>query len=218
MRFGDLSRRRASRTWPRMHIAGAERRRSKACRASALRLHLCWGNFAGPHIHDVPLRDILDDRAGGARWRPVVRGRQPAPRPRVEGLRGRRPAGRPGADSRCHRLVHQLRRAPGARGGAPAATSSTSSAQTASSPAPTAASARQSVRATSRPASPGPSCRRWSRARAWPRAKVLPAVSSRRRACAKVFGHGPAGASRSARRAGWSVQAGRSCQTRCGAR
>jgi 5-methyltetrahydropteroyltriglutamate--homocysteine methyltransferase len=25
-----------------------------------LRLHLCWGNFAGPHIHDVPLRDILD--------------------------------------------------------------------------------------------------------------------------------------------------------------
>jgi 5-methyltetrahydropteroyltriglutamate--homocysteine methyltransferase len=25
-----------------------------------LRLHLCWGNFAGPHIHDVPLHDILD--------------------------------------------------------------------------------------------------------------------------------------------------------------
>jgi 5-methyltetrahydropteroyltriglutamate--homocysteine methyltransferase len=25
-----------------------------------LRLHLCWGNFAGPHTHDVPLRDILD--------------------------------------------------------------------------------------------------------------------------------------------------------------
>ena len=25
-----------------------------------LRLHLCWGNFAGPHIHDVPLQDILD--------------------------------------------------------------------------------------------------------------------------------------------------------------
>jgi 5-methyltetrahydropteroyltriglutamate--homocysteine methyltransferase len=25
-----------------------------------LRLHLCWGNFAGPHIHDIPLADILD--------------------------------------------------------------------------------------------------------------------------------------------------------------
>jgi 5-methyltetrahydropteroyltriglutamate--homocysteine methyltransferase len=25
-----------------------------------LRLHLCWGNFAGPHIHDIPLEAILD--------------------------------------------------------------------------------------------------------------------------------------------------------------
>jgi 5-methyltetrahydropteroyltriglutamate--homocysteine methyltransferase len=25
-----------------------------------LRLHLCWGNWAGPHTYDVPLRDILD--------------------------------------------------------------------------------------------------------------------------------------------------------------
>ena len=25
-----------------------------------LRLHLCWGNFAGPHIHDIPLAEILD--------------------------------------------------------------------------------------------------------------------------------------------------------------
>jgi 5-methyltetrahydropteroyltriglutamate--homocysteine methyltransferase len=25
-----------------------------------LRLHLCWGNYAGPHNHDIPLRDILD--------------------------------------------------------------------------------------------------------------------------------------------------------------
>lgn len=24
------------------------------------RLHLCWGNYEGPHHHDVPLRDILD--------------------------------------------------------------------------------------------------------------------------------------------------------------
>ncbi len=25
-----------------------------------LRLHLCWGNYAGPHNHDIPLGDILD--------------------------------------------------------------------------------------------------------------------------------------------------------------
>jgi 5-methyltetrahydropteroyltriglutamate--homocysteine methyltransferase len=26
----------------------------------ALRMHLCWGNYEGPHNHDVPLRDIID--------------------------------------------------------------------------------------------------------------------------------------------------------------
>ena len=25
-----------------------------------LRLHLCWGNYAGPHNHDIPMRDIID--------------------------------------------------------------------------------------------------------------------------------------------------------------
>jgi 5-methyltetrahydropteroyltriglutamate--homocysteine methyltransferase len=25
-----------------------------------MRLHLCWGNYEGPHDHDVPLRDIVD--------------------------------------------------------------------------------------------------------------------------------------------------------------
>lgn len=25
-----------------------------------MRLHLCWGNAEGPHIHDVPLHDIID--------------------------------------------------------------------------------------------------------------------------------------------------------------
>jgi 5-methyltetrahydropteroyltriglutamate--homocysteine methyltransferase len=32
-------------------IAGLPRER--------VRLHLCWGNFAGPHIHDIPLSDVL---------------------------------------------------------------------------------------------------------------------------------------------------------------
>ncbi|MDQ3656679.1 MAG: cobalamin-independent methionine synthase II family protein [Chloroflexota bacterium] len=26
----------------------------------SMRLHLCWGNAEGPHIHDVPLREIID--------------------------------------------------------------------------------------------------------------------------------------------------------------
>jgi 5-methyltetrahydropteroyltriglutamate--homocysteine methyltransferase len=26
----------------------------------AMRLHLCWGNYEGPHNHDVPLADIID--------------------------------------------------------------------------------------------------------------------------------------------------------------
>src|SRR5262249_3640356 len=25
-----------------------------------MRLHLCWGNYEGPHHHDLPLREILD--------------------------------------------------------------------------------------------------------------------------------------------------------------
>jgi 5-methyltetrahydropteroyltriglutamate--homocysteine methyltransferase len=25
-----------------------------------VRLHLCWGNYEGPHHYDVPLRDIID--------------------------------------------------------------------------------------------------------------------------------------------------------------
>jgi 5-methyltetrahydropteroyltriglutamate--homocysteine methyltransferase len=28
--------------------------------SDAMRLHLCWGNYEGPHDHDVPLSDILD--------------------------------------------------------------------------------------------------------------------------------------------------------------
>lgn len=28
--------------------------------ADAMRLHLCWGNYDGPHHHDVELRDIID--------------------------------------------------------------------------------------------------------------------------------------------------------------
>lgn len=26
----------------------------------AMRMHLCWGNYAGPHTHDVPIKDVAD--------------------------------------------------------------------------------------------------------------------------------------------------------------
>eukprot|EP00931_Biecheleriopsis_adriatica_P016444 TRINITY_DN1210_c0_g1_i3.p1 TRINITY_DN1210_c0_g1~~TRINITY_DN1210_c0_g1_i3.p1 ORF type:complete len:441 (+),score=116.43 TRINITY_DN1210_c0_g1_i3:62-1324(+) len=28
--------------------------------ADRIRMHLCWGNYPGPHHHDVPLRDVID--------------------------------------------------------------------------------------------------------------------------------------------------------------
>lgn len=28
--------------------------------AEQLRMHLCWGNYPGPHNHDVPIKDIID--------------------------------------------------------------------------------------------------------------------------------------------------------------
>merc|ERR1719261_1150303 len=28
--------------------------------ADRLRMHLCWGNYPGPHHHDVPLADVVD--------------------------------------------------------------------------------------------------------------------------------------------------------------
>merc|ERR1719300_115407 len=28
--------------------------------AEAMRMHVCWGNYPGPHHHDVPLADIID--------------------------------------------------------------------------------------------------------------------------------------------------------------
>jgi 5-methyltetrahydropteroyltriglutamate--homocysteine methyltransferase len=33
---------------------------TQAIPPEAMRLHLCWGNYEGPHHLDVPLRDIVD--------------------------------------------------------------------------------------------------------------------------------------------------------------
>jgi 5-methyltetrahydropteroyltriglutamate--homocysteine methyltransferase len=43
----------------RMHIEALNRALDGLPRSS-VRLHLCWGNYEGPHNHDIPLSDILD--------------------------------------------------------------------------------------------------------------------------------------------------------------
>jgi 5-methyltetrahydropteroyltriglutamate--homocysteine methyltransferase len=82
-----------------------------------LRLHLCWGNYEGPHHRDIPPGDILGV-AQGASPRDLARGRNPPPRARVGGVQGDEAPRRQGAHSGRPRLDDQLHRAPGAGGAA----------------------------------------------------------------------------------------------------
>ena len=51
-----------------------------------MRYHICWGSWNGPHISDVPLKDIVDLVLQVQRRRLLHRGGQPAPRARVAGV------------------------------------------------------------------------------------------------------------------------------------
>jgi 5-methyltetrahydropteroyltriglutamate--homocysteine methyltransferase len=42
-----------------MHIA-ALNHATRNIKPEQMRLHLCWGNYEGPHHYDVPLKDIID--------------------------------------------------------------------------------------------------------------------------------------------------------------
>jgi 5-methyltetrahydropteroyltriglutamate--homocysteine methyltransferase len=42
-----------------LHVE-ALNRATEGIPASAVRVHLCWGNFEGPHVRDIPLEQILD--------------------------------------------------------------------------------------------------------------------------------------------------------------
>ena len=77
----------------------------------AMRMHLCWGNYEGPHTHDIPLAKIFDVCDAGAAGRAVVRGGQSAPRPRMGGSARREDPRRQGPDPGRHRLDDQFRRA-----------------------------------------------------------------------------------------------------------
>jgi 5-methyltetrahydropteroyltriglutamate--homocysteine methyltransferase len=41
-----------------LHVT-AINRATEGIPADRIRLHVCWGNYDGPHVHDVPLEDIL---------------------------------------------------------------------------------------------------------------------------------------------------------------
>ena len=87
--------------------------------AGSSRLHLCWGNYEGPHDHDIPLREDPADRAEGEAAGDLVRGRQPA----ASSTNGRSGRTTKLPDDKVlipgvHRHLHQLHRASGAGGAA----------------------------------------------------------------------------------------------------
>ena len=52
--------------------------------AEQLRMHLCWGNYEGPHHCDVPLADVIDIVLRAKPAAIVARGRESPPRARVD--------------------------------------------------------------------------------------------------------------------------------------
>ena len=79
--------------------------------ADRMRLHICWGNYEGPHTHDLPVTKIIDIAFKAQRAGVQHRGRQSAPRPRMGRPQGDQNPRRQDPHSRRHRLDDQFRRA-----------------------------------------------------------------------------------------------------------
>ena len=130
-----------------------------------VRLHCCWGNYDGPHIHDIPLSDILPVLYQAQGRRAQHRVRQSAPSARIS-PRSRRRSCRPSscccrASSIRRRTSSSIRKSSptgSARRSTPSATAA------ASSPRATAASAPSPARNWSPRTSCGPSSRAAARA------------------------------------------------------
>src|SRR4030095_9733573 len=58
IQFADLDHA-AFREMARLHVAALNHALANVPPEQA-RLHLCWGNYEGPHHHDIPLADIID--------------------------------------------------------------------------------------------------------------------------------------------------------------
>ena len=165
----------------------------------AMRLHLCWGNYEGPHTRDIPLRAIIGE---------VLKAR-----PAAISFEGANPRHEHEwtvfedvklPDGKVHhprgdRLDDQLRGAPGAGRAADRALRRAWSAGRTSWPAATAGSPRSPRCPRSTRRSPGRSWRRWPREPGWrPRrsgpdarparpAPALPSRSPRRRASSLLW-------------------------------
>ena len=85
--------------------------RCAASRRNASRYHICWGSWNGPHAFDVPMKDIVDLMLQVNAGALSIRGRQSAPRARMDGVGEREAAGRQDADPRLRQPCHQYRRA-----------------------------------------------------------------------------------------------------------
>ena len=76
--------------------------------ADRMRLHICWGNYEGPHIvrpaADQDHRHCIQGAAAGAQHR----GRESAPRPRMGGPEADRYPGRSNTHSGRHRLRRRI--------------------------------------------------------------------------------------------------------------
>ena len=76
-----------------------------------VRYHVCWGSWPGPHVSDVPLRDVVDMILKVKAGAYVIEFGEPAARARMVGLEDRQAAARPRADPRRHQPCHQRGRA-----------------------------------------------------------------------------------------------------------
>ena len=84
---------------------GAQPRAARACPPDRIRFHTCYSINMGPRVHDMELKDIIDIMLKIKRRRLFVRGRQPAPRARMEGVEERQAARGQGADPRRHHAI-----------------------------------------------------------------------------------------------------------------
>ena len=83
--------------------------------AEKVRMHVCWGNYPGPHHCDVPLADIVDILWTAKPHADPVRGGEPAPRTRMDAVRDREAARGQDTRPRGDRVPIALHRAPGTR-------------------------------------------------------------------------------------------------------
>ena len=69
------------------HVVAAINHAVEGLPRERIRLHVCWGNYDGPHCFDVPLEDMLATYSKATRRHDRALVGEPAPRPRVPAAR-----------------------------------------------------------------------------------------------------------------------------------